>query len=83
VLLLVKIAYWPLPPLLLPLCAMQLGKVRSYIAVKEICASVWPLQSVYQDCVTRFLLAQPSPCTQALQRKFFLPGKSPKRFIVV
>jgi hypothetical protein len=38
---------------------MQLGKVRSYIAAKEICASVLLWQSVYQACVTLFQLAQP------------------------
>jgi hypothetical protein len=40
VLLPVRIAYWPLLPLHWPLCAMQPEKVRSYIAAKEICASV-------------------------------------------
>jgi hypothetical protein len=38
---------------------MQLEKVRSYIAAKEIYASVSPWQNAYQACVTLFLLAQP------------------------
>jgi hypothetical protein len=34
---------------------MQLEKVRSYIAAKEIYAFVLPWQNVYQACATLFL----------------------------
>jgi hypothetical protein len=59
VLQLVKIAYLPLLPQHLPHCVMQLAKVRSCTAAKEIFESVLQLLNVYQVCATLFQLGRP------------------------
>jgi hypothetical protein len=53
-----KIVYLPLLHQHLLHCVMQLVRVLSSISDKVINASVLPLQSVYQVCVTLFPLAQ-------------------------
>jgi hypothetical protein len=53
-----KIVYLPLLHQHLLHCVMQLVRVLNSISDKEINASVLPLQSVYQVCVTLFPLAQ-------------------------